>query len=71
MTYLDANATEVLRPEARAAVLAALDLGGNPASVHATGRAARRLLEEFAGDHRCPLRRPAGRPRFHLRRHRG
>ncbi len=46
MTYLDANATEVLRPEARAAVLAALDLGGNPASVHATGRAARRLLEE-------------------------
>ena len=46
MTYLDANATEMLRPEARAAVLAALDLGGNPASVHAAGRAARRLLEE-------------------------
>ena len=46
MTYLDANATETLRPEARAAVLAALDLGGNPSSVHAAGRAARRLLEE-------------------------
>ena len=43
--YLDANASEELRPEARAAVLAALDLGGNPSSVHADGRAARRLLE--------------------------
>ncbi len=42
---LDANATETLRPEARAAVLAALDLPGNPSSVHAEGRAARRLLE--------------------------
>jgi cysteine desulfurase len=43
--YLDANATEALRPESRAAVLAALDLTGNPSSVHAAGRAARRLLE--------------------------
>lgn len=43
---LDANATEPLRPEARAAVLAALDLPGNPSSVHAEGRAARRLLED-------------------------
>jgi cysteine desulfurase len=43
--YLDANATEPLRPAARAAVLAALDLPGNPSSVHAAGRAARRLLE--------------------------
>jgi cysteine desulfurase len=46
MTYLDANATETLRPEARAAVLAALDGGGNPSSVHAAGRGARRRLEE-------------------------
>ncbi len=44
--YLDANATEPLRPAARAAVLAAMDTGGNPSSVHAAGRAARRLLEE-------------------------
>jgi cysteine desulfurase len=44
--YLDANATEPLRPEARAAVLAALELSGNPSSVHAEGRAARRCLEE-------------------------
>jgi cysteine desulfurase len=43
--YLDANATEPLRPEAREAVLAALDLPGNPSSVHADGRAARRVLE--------------------------
>jgi cysteine desulfurase len=43
--YLDANATEPLRPESRAAVLAALDLTGNPSSVHAAGRAARRVLE--------------------------
>ncbi|WP_426957330.1 cysteine desulfurase family protein [Muricoccus radiodurans] len=44
--YLDANATEPLRPEARAAALAAMDLLGNPSSVHAEGRAARRVLEE-------------------------
>ena len=43
--YLDANATEPLRPEAREAVLAAFELVGNPASVHADGRAARKLLE--------------------------
>ena len=46
MRYLDANASEPLRPEARAAVLAAMDAVGNPSSVHAAGRAARRLLEE-------------------------
>ncbi len=45
MTYLDANASEPLRPEARFAMLAALDLTGNPASVHRFGRAARRELE--------------------------
>jgi len=43
--YLDANATEPLRPEARASVIGALEAGGNPSSVHAAGRAARRLLE--------------------------
>ncbi|MDO9708094.1 cysteine desulfurase family protein [Paracraurococcus lichenis] len=44
--YLDANATEPLRPAARAAVITALEAGGNPSSVHADGRAARRRLEE-------------------------
>jgi cysteine desulfurase len=45
MTYLDANAAEVLRPAARAAMLAALEETGNPSSVHGAGRAVRRLLE--------------------------
>jgi cysteine desulfurase len=45
MHYLDANATEPLRPQARAAMLAAMDVTGNPSSVHGTGRAARRILE--------------------------
>lgn len=44
--YLDWNATTPLRPEARAAILAACDLIGNPSSVHAEGREARRLVEE-------------------------
>ena len=44
MTYLDANASEPLRPEARGAAIAAMDLA-NPASVHAAGRAARAVLE--------------------------
>ncbi|MCW1991213.1 cysteine desulfurase [Bradyrhizobium diazoefficiens] len=44
--YLDWNATTPLRPEARAAMVAAFDLIGNPSSVHAEGRQARRLVEE-------------------------
>jgi cysteine desulfurase len=44
--YLDWNATAPLRPEAREAMVAALDLIGNPSSVHAEGRAARRLIEQ-------------------------
>jgi len=46
MIYLDANATEPLRPEARDAALAAMDAVGNPSSIHAPGRAARKILEE-------------------------
>jgi cysteine desulfurase len=42
--YLDWNATALLRPQARAAALAALD-SGNPSSVHAEGRVARVLVE--------------------------
>lgn len=45
-TYLDANATEPLRPAAREAVLSGLLLSGNPSSVHAEGREARRCLED-------------------------
>ena len=46
MHYLDANATQPLRPEARLAMLAALDHAGNPSSVHQAGRSVRRLLED-------------------------
>lgn len=45
MIYADYNATAPVRPEARAAMLAALDVGANPSSVHGPGRAARKLLE--------------------------
>ncbi|MCK1281486.1 cysteine desulfurase [Bradyrhizobium sp. 61] len=44
--YLDWNATTPLRAEARTAMLAAWELIGNPSSVHAEGREARRLVEE-------------------------
>jgi cysteine desulfurase len=44
--YLDWNATTPLRPEAREAMAAAWDLIGNPSSVHAEGRASRRLVED-------------------------
>jgi cysteine desulfurase len=45
-TYLDHNATAPLRPEARAAMIEALDLVGNPSSVHADGRKARAVVEQ-------------------------
>jgi cysteine desulfurase len=44
-TYLDHNATAPLRVEARAAMLDALDLTGNPSSVHADGRRVRAIVE--------------------------
>jgi len=44
--YLDWNATAPLRPEARAAMIAAMDVVGNPSSVHAEGRAATALKEK-------------------------
>ncbi|BDG04814.1 cysteine desulfurase family protein [Anaeromyxobacter oryzae] len=43
--YLDHNAITPMRPEAIAAVRAALDVFGNPSSVHQAGRAARDLLD--------------------------
>jgi cysteine desulfurase len=44
--YLDWNATAPLRPEAKAAMIAAMEVVGNPSSVHAEGRAAKGLLEK-------------------------
>jgi cysteine desulfurase len=45
-TYLDWNATAPLRPQARAAMVAALDAIGNPSSPHAEGRRARAIVED-------------------------
>ncbi len=47
--YLDYNATAPLRPEARAAMHAALEEVGNASSVHAEGRAARQRIEMARG----------------------
>ena len=54
--YLDYNATAPLRPQARAAMLAAMDCLGNPSSIHAEGRAARAIVE----DARCAVARLVG-----------
>ena len=43
--YLDHNATTPLRAEARVAMMAAMDVVGNPSSVHSEGRAAKMLVE--------------------------
>jgi cysteine desulfurase len=43
--YLDHNATSPVRPEVSAAVARALELPGNPSSVHREGRQARAALE--------------------------
>lgn len=43
--YLDHNATTPLRPEAKAAMIAALDVAGNPSSAHSEGRKARGIIE--------------------------
>ncbi len=48
--YLDYNATAKVRPEAAAAILAALEHTGNPSSAHAAGRAARATLETARAD---------------------
>ncbi|ESZ43266.1 cysteine desulfurase family protein [Mesorhizobium sp. RSR565B] len=48
--YLDYNASAPLIAEAREAMIAALDLVANPSSVHAEGRAARRLIDTARRD---------------------
>ena len=50
MIYLDNNASTPLDPDVRAAITAALDLYGNPSSVHSDGRRARRAIEEARED---------------------
>jgi cysteine desulfurase len=46
MAYLDHAATTPMLPEALAAMTAELALTGNPSSLHAAGRRARRVVEE-------------------------
>lgn len=48
--YLDHNATTPLRPAAREAMIAAMDVYGNPSSVHSEGRKAKAILERARGD---------------------
>ena len=48
--YLDWNATAPLRVEARDAMARAMELAGNPSSVHAEGRAAKGLVERARGE---------------------
>lgn len=47
--YLDHNAASPLLPEARSALLIALDLVGNASSVHSHGRALRNLIDTARG----------------------
>ncbi len=49
-TYLDWNATAPLHPDARRAALSAMDVVGNPSSVHSEGRRARRIVEDARED---------------------
>ena len=49
-SYLDHNATTPLHPSARAAMLAACDIAGNPSSIHAEGRAARAVIDKARRD---------------------
>src|SRR5262245_30313214 len=46
MIYLDNNASTKVDPEVRVAMARALEIAGNPSSVHAEGRLARRAVEE-------------------------
>jgi cysteine desulfurase len=45
MAYLDHNATSPLRPEARAAMERAVEIGGNASAIHRAGRAARAVVD--------------------------
>ena len=47
--YLDHNGSAPLLPEAREAIVRALELTGNPSSVHAHGRALRALIDAARG----------------------
>jgi cysteine desulfurase len=62
--YLDYNATAPLRPEARDALLRALESPANPSSVHAAGRAARDVVERARAQVGALVGVPAGSVTF-------
>lgn len=62
--YLDYNATAPLRPEAREALLRALENPANPSSVHAAGRAARDVVERARAEVGALVGVPAGSVTF-------
>ncbi len=62
--YLDYNATAPLRPEAKDALLRALESPANPSSVHAAGRAARDLVERARTEVAALVGVPAGSVTF-------
>ena len=70
-SYLDHNATSPLRPEARAAMVAAFDCIGNPSSIHAEGRAARQIVEDARETVAAIFEVDAIAGLFHQRRNRG
>ncbi len=45
-TYLDHNATSPLRPEAKQAMVRAMEISGNASSVHSEGRKAHKLMDD-------------------------
>lgn len=62
--YLDYNATAPLRPEAKEALLRALEAPANPSSVHAAGRAARDIVERARAEVGALVSVPAGSVTF-------
>jgi cysteine desulfurase len=62
--YLDYNATAPLRPEAKEALLRALESPANPSSVHAAGRAARDVVERARAEVGALVGVPAGSVTF-------
>ena len=62
--YLDYNATAPLRPEAKEALLRALESPANPSSVHAAGRAARDVVERARAEVAALVGVPAGSVTF-------
>ena len=62
--YLDYNATAPMRPEAKDALLRAIENPANPSSVHAAGRAARDVVERARAEVGALVGVPAGSVTF-------